>query len=113
MQVIFKYFKQFLLGSASPDEPSTSAVGEITPPTSSTVIEDREQPVAESAESATGVTVVAVDGDDQQDSPSKAKRKNRCTTCRKKVGLTGKCLNFLSELSVLVPEWVPTARMIK
>ena len=71
---------------------------EATPATTSTADKDREQPIAESTESPTEVPAVAVEGEDQQDSPSKTKRKNRCTTCRKKVGLTGKSLNFLSEL---------------
>ncbi|CAB3994005.1 AN1-type zinc finger 6-like [Paramuricea clavata] len=78
------------LNGASSDEPSTSVVAEMSPSTS-TANAEREQPVAESSEPATEATATAVtvDGEDQQDSPSKTKRKNRCTTCRKKVGLTG------------------------
>jgi hypothetical protein len=76
-------------------------VAETTPPTSSTANAEREQPVAESTEPA-AEAAVAVEGDDQQDSPSKTKRKNRCTTCRKKVGLTGESFKiFLAKERVL------------
>lgn len=76
-----------MLGSATSDEPSSSGVQETTPPpTISPASVEREQPIAQS----TSPEVAAVvEGEDQQDSPSKTKRKNRCTTCRKKVGLTG------------------------
>ncbi|XP_028399459.1 AN1-type zinc finger protein 5-like [Dendronephthya gigantea] len=78
-----------ITGSATSDEPSTSGIQETTPPpTISPASVEREQPIAESTGPAPEVAAV-VEGEDQQDSPSKTKRKNRCTTCRKKVGLTG------------------------
>ena len=80
---------------ASSDEPTTSTVAAATTAAASTDNAEREQPVAKSTEPATeAVAAVAVDGEDQQDSPSKTKRKNRCTNCRKKVGLTGKSFKY-------------------
>lgn len=69
---------------ANTDEPSTSAEPTLAERTTS---EERQQPVVEPVEQASQSTVV--DEPDQEDSPSKTKRKNRCTSCRKKVGLTG------------------------
>lgn len=81
----------FLKCPANSDEPSTSAAIETTPTTKLTGNAEREQPVAESLPAVEPEAITAVELEDQQgdDSPSKAKRKNRCTTCRKKVGLTG------------------------
>ena len=78
--------------SANSDEPSTSSpVQETTPQPSSILSAEREQPVAECAQQPEISAATAIEGEDQTDSPSKTKRKNRCTTCRKKVGLTGRC----------------------
>ncbi len=84
--------------SSSSLSPKLNSVAERTSskspsPTTETSIEKVKDDASEDSNDATeGATSLDTSLDASASSPEKAKKKNRCNVCRKKVGLTGRFL---------------------